>query len=193
MFAELIKSIQDKLDLSEPEQRAVEDFFVSRRLRKRQLILKAGSPAEHMIFVCKGMLRSFSVDGAGVEHVMQFAMEGWWITDMASFLCGDESTYHIEAIEDSEVLLLTKRSMDALIRSIPQMERYFRLLMQGHIIALQRRIRGTQTFTAEESYLRLLESQPNLFKRVPQIYIASYLGITPETLSRIRNQLASRK
>ena len=124
---------------------------------------------------------------------MQFATEGWWIADMASFLSGEDSIYNIEALEDSEMLLMTKASMDKLIAEVPAMERYFRLLMQENIIALQRRLRVVQTHSAEETYLKFMEARPDLLTRVPQQYIAMYLGITPETLSRVRKQISERK
>jgi CRP-like cAMP-binding protein len=120
-------------------------------------------------------------------------MDGWWISDMASFLSQEEATYNIEALENAELLLLTKPAMDEMIDRIPDMERYFRLLMQNSIIALQRRIRVTQTYSAEETYLKLMEIQPEIISRAPQQHVASYLGITPETLSRIRRQVSTKK
>src|SRR5690606_5277870 len=131
------------------------------------------------IFVANGLLRSFTVSDDGDEHVMQFAMEGAWITDMGSFLSGDDAIYNIEALEDSELLLLTRDGMEELIETIANVERYFRVLMQNSIMALQRRIRLTQMYSAEEAYLQIMELQPDIFNRAPLQHIASYLGITP--------------
>ncbi|HET9052675.1 MAG TPA: Crp/Fnr family transcriptional regulator, partial [Cyclobacteriaceae bacterium] len=155
-----------------------------------QYLLNAGDKCQYLTFVEKGLLRSFSVDDNGSEHVMQFALEGWWISDMASFLCGDDALYNIEALEDCEVLLLSKESMDEMIERMGRMERYFRLMMQNNIIALQRRIRVVQTLSAEETYRKLLEASPEIFNRASQQHIASYMGISPETLSRVRKQVA---
>ena len=139
------------------------------------------------------MLRSFTVDDEGSEHVVQFAIEGWWISDIGSFLSGDSALYNIEALEDSEVLNLTKPAMDDLMDQLPPLERYFRLLMQNNIVALQRRVIAYMSLSAEEKYLKLMDVCPDIISRAPQQYVASYLGITPETLSRIRKQVANRK
>ena len=146
-----------------------------------------------MMFVERGLLRSFSDARNGGEHTMQFAPEGWWISDMASFFGKDNSKYNIEALEDSEVLLMSMQAMEELMDVVPQIQRYFLHLMENHIIALQRRINVVQSMSAEETYLKLMEVNPDLINRASQQHIASYLGITPETLSRVRRQVSGRK
>lgn len=193
MFEQLGKIIQKSIALSPEQLQSITHYFIPKKLRKRQYMQNAGDVSKYMVFVEKGLLRSFSVDETGHEHVMQFATEGWWIADMASYLSGEDSIYNIEALEDSELLLMTKASMDKLINDIPAMERYFRLLMQENIVALQRRLRVVQTHSAEETYLKFMEARPDLVTRAPQQYIALYLGITPETLSRVRKQVSERK
>lgn len=193
MHERLIQSLEEKIPLTDTEKEQLKKFFVPKKYRKRQYILNAGDQCQYQIFVEKGLLRTFSVDDRGNEHVMQFAMEGWWTADMGSFLSGDESIYNIEALEDSELLLLSKPNMEEMINAIPRMERYFRLLMQNNIIALQRRIRVKQTHSAEEVYLRLLETYPEIMSRAPQQHIASFMGVTPETLSRVRKQVSTKK
>ncbi|HEU5148316.1 MAG TPA: Crp/Fnr family transcriptional regulator [Chryseosolibacter sp.] len=193
MFEQLAKSVQQSIALSSEQLQMISHYFIPKKLRKRQYVQNAGEASKHMVFVEKGLLRSFSVDPDGHEHVMQFATEGWWIADMASFLSGEDSIYNIEALEDCELLLLTKTSMDKLIDEVPVIERYFRLLMQETIIALQRRLRVVQTHSAEETYLQFMEARPDVVARAPQQHIALYLGITPETLSRVRKQISQRK
>ncbi len=193
MYEQLIQNIQQKIELSKDETELLKQFFIPKKIRKRQYLLNAGDKCNYLTFVENGLLRLFSVDDSGHEHVMQFALEGWWITDMASFLCGDDAIYNIEALEDSELLMLSMNAMDELMDRIPKMERYFRLLMQSNIIALQRRIRVVQTLSAEEIYLKLMEVSPEILTRAPQQHIASYMGITPETLSRVRKQVSQRK
>ena len=111
---------------------------------------------------------------------------------MYSFLTGEPSTCNIDALEDVELLLITKAAQDEMVLQVPKMERYLRLLMQNNLIALQRRLIGSLNYTAEDKYLQLIALCPTIVQRVPQHYIASYLGITPETLSRIRRQMAFR-
>ena len=193
MHTEFLKSIQSKVQLSDDEFQLVQRSVIPKKVRKRQFILNAGDVCEYIIFVERGLLRSFANDKDGGEHVMQFATEGWWISDMASFLTRADSNYNIEALEESELFLMTKQAMDQIMDTLPIMQRYFLSLMQNHIIALQRRINVVQSMSAEETYLALMNVNPDLINRAPQQYIASYLGITPETLSRVRKQVSTRK
>ncbi len=192
MHEKLFESISAKVSLTAAEFEILKPLLIPKKYRKRQYLLNAGDKCQYLTFVEKGLLRSFSVDAKGGEHVMQFALEGWWIADVASFLCGDDAIYNIEALEDAEVLLLTKNSMDEIMNRVPKIERYFRLLMENNVIALQRRIRVVQTHSAEDSYLKLMEVSPEILRRASQQHIASYMGISPETLSRIRKQVSKR-
>jgi len=189
----LLKSITEKIRITSAEETRLKEFFIPKKVRKKQYILNAGDVCQYITFIEKGMLRSFTVDDEGNEHVVQFAIEGWWISDIGSFLSGDSALYNIEALEDSEVLNLTKPAMDDLMDQLPPLERYFRLLMQNNIVALQRRVIAYMSLSAEEKYLKLMDVCPDIISRAPQQYVASYLGITPETLSRIRKQVANRK
>jgi CRP-like cAMP-binding protein len=189
----LLRSINEKIHLTPAEETRLKEFFIPKKVRKKQYILNAGDVCQYITFVEKGLLRSFTVDDDGNEHVVQFAVEGWWISDMGSFLSGNEAQYNIEALEDSEILNLTKQAMDEMMDEIPALERYFRLLMQNNIVALQRRAIAYMSLSAEEKYLKLMDVFPDIINRAPQQYVASYLGITPETLSRIRKQVANRK
>lgn len=189
----LLKSITEKIRITSAEETRLKEFFIPKKVRKKQYILNAGDVCQYITFIEKGMLRSFTVDDEGSEHVVQFAIEGWWISDIGSFLSGDSALYNIEALEDSEVLNLTKPAMDDLMDQLPPLERYFRLLMQNNIVSLQRRVIAYMSLSAEEKYLKLMDVCPDIISRAPQQYVASYLGITPETLSRIRKQVANRK
>ena len=189
----LLKSISEKTRITSAEEAKLKEFFIPKKIRKRQYVLNAGDVCQYITFVEKGMLRSFTVDDDGNEHVVQFAIEGWWISDVGSFISGNNALYNIEALEDSEVLNLTKQAMDDMMDQLSQLERYFRLLMQNNIIALQRRVIAYMSLSAEEKYLKLMDVCPDIISRAPQQYVASYLGITPETLSRVRKQVANRK
>jgi CRP-like cAMP-binding protein len=124
---------------------------------------------------------------------MQFAVEGWWITEINSFFTGQPSVHHIEAVEDTHVLLLSQENYQRMLVEIPQLEKYWRVTMEKRMIAMQRRITILLTYSLEENYKRLLEVYPNLTSRFPQHFIASYLGISAETLSRLRKSINSKK
>lgn len=155
--------------------------------------MEAGEICKYTVFVEKGLLRSYTVDDKGAEHILQFSLSGWWTADLYSFLTQEPSPYNIEALEDSELLLITKPSWDLLLEQVPAFERYFRILIQNNLIHTQRRLMGSFSETAEEKYLKLLQDFPDIVQRVPQHMIASYLGITRETLSRTRSQLSAGK
>ncbi len=193
MFEVLLKNIQVKVSLDESEQELLKTYFIPKKLRKKQYFLQEGETCQYTAFVEKGLMRSYTLDEKGHEHVIQFALEGWWIADLYSFLTGEHSSYTIDAIEDSELLLIDTTSYENMMQAIPKMERYFRLLTQNSLIATQRRLSGKIALSAEENYRRLVAGNTGIMQRVPQHMIASFLGIAPETLSRIRKQMASVK
>lgn len=191
MFEVLFSKIEEKIKLTDTEKEICKSLFSPKKLRKRQYILQQDDVCKNLVFVEKGILRSYSVDNKGNEHIIQFALEGWWISDIYSFLTGEEAVYNIDAIEDSELLQISKSALDELYERVPKFERYFRILTQSNMIATHRRLTATLSASADEKYLRLLSAYPNIVARVPQHMIASYLGITPETLSRVRKRIVS--
>jgi CRP-like cAMP-binding protein len=193
MFDLLFKAINEKVTLTEDEQETCKTFFTPKKLRKKQYLLQQDDVCKYTAFVEKGVLRSYAIDDKGSEHIVQFALEGWWVSDIYSFLTSEPSIFNIDALEDSELLLLTKKTNEDMLQRIPKMERYFRILSQNSLVALQRRLIGSLSKSAEEKYTNLVETYPNIIQRVPQHMIASYLGVTPETLSRIRKQMSLRK
>lgn len=188
MFEQLFHTINQKIELTAEGLEMIKPFFIPKKIRKRQYLLQDGDVCKYTAFVEKGVLRSYSVDEKGNEHIIQFALEGWWIGDQYSLLTCEPSTYNIDALEDSELLLMTHAGSEAMMEAVPGMEKYFRILLQNNMIAMQRRLVASLSLTAEEKYKRMLNAYPNIIQRVPQHMIASYLGITPETLSRIRKQ-----
>ena len=193
MFEVLLQSIREKISISKEEFDFCKTLFIPKKLRKRQYLLQEGDVCKYTSFVEKGILRTYTVDEKGNEPILQFSMEGWWIADIYSFLTNEPSPYNIEALEECELLLITKPSWDILLEKVPAFERYFRILIQNNLIATQRRLMSSLSETAEEKYTKLINNFPGCLQRVPQHMIASYLGITPETLSRIRSQIAARK
>jgi CRP-like cAMP-binding protein len=193
MFELLFTKFEEKIQLTDEEKEISKSFFTPKKLRKKQYLLQEGDPCRYIAFVEKGMLRMYTVDDKGSEHITQFAFEGWWIADQLSFLTGEPSIFNIDALEDCELLLLSKAAEDQMMNQLPKMERYFRILLQNSLIATQRRLISSLSHTAEEKYNELIQSCPTIPKRVPQHMMASYLGITPETLSRIRKQMTFKK
>jgi CRP-like cAMP-binding protein len=193
MFELLLQSIEEKISISKEEFDFCKTLFIPKKLRKKQYLLQEGDVCRYTAFVEKGMLRTFTVDEKGNEPILQFSMEGWWIADLYSFLTEEPSMYNVEALEECELLLITKENWEVLLAKVPAFERYFRLLIQNNLIATQRRLMSSLSESAEEKYTKLINNFPGCIQRVPQHMIASYLGITPETLSRIRAQMAARK
>jgi CRP-like cAMP-binding protein len=193
MFELLFEKVSENIVITQDEFAFCKTLFLPKKLRKRQFLLQEGDVNKYMAFVEKGILRTYTVDDKGAEHILQFALEGWWLADLYSFENNEPSAFNIEALENCELLLITNPSWETLLQKIPAFERYFRILVQNNLIATQRRLIGALSESAEEQYVKLLNTYPDCVQRVPQHMIASYLGITRETLSRIRNQKALRK
>jgi CRP-like cAMP-binding protein len=191
MFDLLYQKINEKITLTEEEFNLCKTLFSPKKLRKKQYILQEGDVCKYNIFVAKGLLRSYTIDDKGNEHILQFALEGWWTADLYSFFTEEPSLFNIEALEDSELLLITRPSWESLLQQLPVFERYFRILIQNNLIATQRRLMESLSETAERKYLKFIKTYPESVQRVPQHMIASYLGITRETLSRLRRDIAS--
>ena len=189
----LLRNISQKITLTSQEEEKLKTFFIPKKLRKRQYLLQEGEVCQYAAFVEKGVLRSYTVDKKGNEHIMQFAMEDWWIADLYSFYSGEPSAYMIDALEDATLLLIRKDRYEEMLQAIPAMERYFRLLLQNNLIAMQRRLNDKLSLSAEDLYLTLIQSCDSIPQRIPQHMIASFLGITRETLSRVRKQLSAGK
>lgn len=192
MFELLHQKFSEIIDLSGEEFEYAKTLFIPKKLKKKRILIEAGEICKYTVFVEKGLLRSFKADDKGNEYILQFALSGWWTADLYSFLTNEPTLYNIEALEDSELLMITKPSWDLLLEKVPAFERYFRVLIQNNLINTQRRLMSSFTETAEEKYLKLLREFPDILQRVPQHMIASYLGITRETLSRTRRQITTR-
>ncbi|WP_312900996.1 Crp/Fnr family transcriptional regulator [Chryseobacterium taichungense] len=161
-----------------------------KKIQKNQFLLQYGEICRYIYFVEKGLLKMYSIDKNGKEHIIQFAPESWLISDRSSLYFNEKSIYYIEAVEDSEVLLLHHDFINKLIGEFPNSLEKSDILLQKHIKSLQDRINSLLGETAEERYMKFIKMYPDLLLRVPQWMIASYLGITPESLSRVRKELA---
>lgn len=161
-----------------------------KKVPKNQFLLQYGEVCRYIYFVEKGLLKMYSIDKNGKEHIIQFAPESWLTSDRSSLYFNEKSVYYIEAVEDSEVLLLHPDFISKLVGEFPDSLEKSDILVQKHIKSLQDRINSLLGETAEERYMKFIKMYPDLLLRVPQWMIASYLGITPESLSRVRKELA---
>ena len=188
MFEALRKYILEKVFLSEEELSKIEAVCQFKRLRKRQYLLQEGDIWKYNAFIVKGCVRTYTVDDKGNEYIINFAIENWWTGDRESLQTGNPSACYIDALEDSEIILISKLNFDRLCSDIPALNDMVNTILQNSFIASQSRIQSFLSLSAEEKYLRFLEKYPQLATRIPQGMIASYLGITEETLSRVRRQ-----
>ena len=184
---------EQKVTLSAEDKESISKYLRPKKLRKKQYLLQEGDVCKFSAFVEKGSLRAYSVDNEGGEHIIQFALEGWTISDLYSFLTGEPATYNIDALEDSELVLIDKASHEEMLKTIPAYETHMRIQITGAYIAMQRRLTSIISLPVDERYENLIKTYPNIAQRVPQHMIASYMGLQPETLSRIRKKIALKK
>ena len=192
MFEKLRTYCERQAYLTEEEYSLMETLFIPKRIRKGDFLLREGEIAKFGIFVTRGCLRSYTVDNKGKEHILQFAPEEWWTGNLESYRTGKPSTYFIDAIEESDVLLQDKTGFEKMI-GIPTVAAMFHAGIQKSSSAKDQRIISSLSASAEERYLAFLEKYPSMAQRVPQHMLASYLGVSPETLSRIRKQMSRKK
>ena len=189
----LFTHIEHYIPFQQDDKLLLSSLVKARRILKRQYLLQADTICRHESFVVEGCLRMFYMDEKGDEYTLRFAIENWWISDLESLLSGKPSGYHIEALENTIVLQLDVPSLEILYNKIPLFDRYFRILHQHAFIAQSKRILQNISLTGEERYKKFMETYPQWHARIPQKYIASYLGITPEFLSQIRKHRSVRK
>ncbi|WP_266204989.1 Crp/Fnr family transcriptional regulator [Pontibacter kalidii] len=187
------QKFNEKVRLTEEEQDRIATYLTYKKLRRKQYLLQEGDVCKFIAFVEKGALRAYSVDDTSAEHIIQFGLEGWTISDLFSFLTGEPATYNIDAIEDSELVLISKAAHEELLQTMPKYETFTRLNITGAYLAMQRRLTSIIGSSVEERYQDFISLYPHIAQRVPQHMIASYMGLTPETLSRIRKRISSNK
>jgi CRP-like cAMP-binding protein len=192
MFDCLRTHVSRQVPLTDEEFPSCTNVFIPKRLKKGAFLAQADEPSKYLAFVTSGCLRSYGIDKRGEEHIIQFAVEGWWITDMYSFLTGRPGEYYIDALVESDLLLIDSASYENLCTTVPKFERYFRILLQNNYVATHHRVLASISMSVEERYLEMVEKHPDIVQRVAQRHIASYLGVTPEALSRIRQRIAKK-
>ena len=176
------------IEINEEEFAGISAFFKVKNVKKKENLLIEGQICKSHYFVLKGCLRKFFISKKGIEQTTEFAIETWWITDNFAYERGLPTDFYIQAVENSEILIINRESQEKLLIAFPKMERYFRFIYQRAYAASQIRVKYLYDLTKEEFYNHLCESQPEFVQRIPQYLIASFLGFTQEYLSEIRNK-----
>jgi CRP/FNR family cyclic AMP-dependent transcriptional regulator len=190
LFERIHAHINRSCRLSEADFDILDSLLEKRIVKRKTMLLQEGEVCHFEAFVNQGCIRSYYLDENGFEVTLQFAIEDWWVSDIASFHDQQPSHMFIEALEDCELLILNPATKESLLQQIPSLERYFRLMVQRNLSSLQSRLFKTIATSAQDKYLDFLEKYPTIPQRVPQHYIASYLGISPEFLSKVRTRMA---
>ena len=185
----ILKSISRHITLDEQEASYLQSIILSMKVKQSDFIERMGEVTRYFMYVDEGCLMTYFTDDKATDHVLQFATAGWWTGDLESFTHESPSMYSTRALADSAVLLIPKNQMDIMLERYPKFEKYFRIIFQNSLITHQRRIIRNLHLPAESRYQHFIEKYPTLEQFVPQKYIASYLGITPEFLSKIRRKM----
>ncbi|MEJ2904342.1 Crp/Fnr family transcriptional regulator [Pedobacter panaciterrae] len=186
MYPELLAHIKRYVQLESYEEQLLCDSIELKILKKKEYLLEAGKLCKGDYFIVKGCLRQFYINKKLNEQIINFGLENWWIADQDSLLNKQPSTTNIQAIEPSELLFLSEKNKTVLFEKVPRLESYFRIMMQKAFVASQRRIGYIFNQTEEERYRHFSSLFPDFMQRVPQYMLASYLGFTPQFLSRLR-------
>ncbi|WP_199136338.1 Crp/Fnr family transcriptional regulator [Pedobacter sp. ASV12] len=188
MYPNFIQHIKRYVSLTDDETSLLLQQIKPLTPKKKELLLQEGQICRYHYFVEQGCLRMFFVNDKGTEQIVQFALENWWIADYMSFSTQHPSNFSIQAVEASQIVGIASSRQDELFRQLPQLERYFRIMMQRAYAAAQMRVKYFHDFTKEESYQHFVTLFPDFVQRIPQYMLASYLGITPEYLSELRKK-----
>jgi CRP-like cAMP-binding protein len=188
----VIKEIFKDLNFSEEEIKVIESVFYKISVKKGTTLLNSGDLVDVQYYILSGCLRTYHIDTHGKEHTVQFGIKDWWISDFTAFFSSEKAIMNIEAIQDSTLYRISKEDKDYLYSKIPKIDRFFRIKLERAFAAFQKRILSGLSQTATERYLNFIKAYPNIEKNVKNYHIASYLGITTESLSRIRREIQSK-
>ena len=181
----ILQNIAKHISLTREQENYFLSLLKNKKVRKKLFLSQEGDISKGPFFVTEGILRSYTVDKNGFEHVLQFAPPGWWMADMYSLITQQPGSLSIDAVEDSDVLLLPKQELDKLYNEIPAFERFFRILAENALVTFQQRLIDNLSLTAKERYANFCKRYPLLIERLPQKQVASYIGVTPEFLSKM--------
>jgi CRP-like cAMP-binding protein len=184
-----IKEIFKDLVFSEDEIKVIESVFHKVNVKKGAILLNPSDNVNEQYYILEGCLRSFHIDAHGKEHTVQFGIKDWWISDFTAFFSSEKAIMTIEVIKDATLYKITKQDKEHLYQKIHKIEHFFRIKLEKAFASFQKRILANLSLTAKERYLSFIKTYPNIEKNIKNYHIASYLGITTESLSRIRKEL----
>ncbi|MGC4040478.1 MAG: Crp/Fnr family transcriptional regulator [Flavobacterium sp.] len=186
---QILQNIAKHIVLTPEEQALFLSKTETKNFKAKTILQNAGQICRESYFVNSGLLRSFNINDNIVEHIMSFACEGWWISDMYSFISQKPGNLFIEVLEDCEVVVLTKENQEQLYHAIPKLERFFRILIENSLVAHQERLMDNLSLSAEDRFEKFCKKYPTLVQKVPQKQIASYIGVTPEFFSKMKARM----
>lgn len=186
MFDAIVTHIKKHVSLDDDEATLLTSLLTVQEVKKKEHLLKAGEICNDNYFIVSGCFRLYIINQKGVEQVIQFGIENWWITEYVSLKSGKASGFYIQAVENAAVIVLNKKVQEELFEKIPQLERYFRIVLEKAYASQLMRINYIFNLSGEEQYRHFNRNFPEFVQRVPQYMLASYLGITPEFLSKLR-------
>lgn len=185
----ILEHIRKFVHLTPEEEHLLLSKTEIKTVKAKSVLLHAGEVCKETYFVNSGLLRSFNVNDNIVEHILHFACEGWWMGDLYSLITQKPGNLFIEALEDSELVVLSKEKQEELYLEIPKLERFFRILTENSLVAHQERLMNNLSLSAEERFEKFCQKYPSLIQRVPQRQIASYIGVTPEFFSKLKKKI----
>ncbi len=189
MYTKILQHVSSYIDLSHEEKEEFTGILIEKKISKKQFLIQPGDRVVEEFYVVKGCLKAYYLDEMSNKHILQFAIEDWWISDFEAFFNDLPAQLHIECLEDSVLLGIHKDSLDTLYERIPQFERFFRIKTTNAFVSLRSRILSSLQKNSKQRYIEFCEAYPNIEQRVANYHIANYLGIKPESLSRIRKEL----
>jgi CRP-like cAMP-binding protein len=191
MFSVFADYLSKRIPITDQQLKEVEPLFKTKKVEKGKIILQLGEVCQYTYFITNGCLRSYVIDDKGKEHILQFAIENWWISEQISFINHEPSMYFIDAVEDTEFVQTDEQGWNEFHKIVPSALEMNRKLQLNSLRSFQKRLVSHLSASGEQRYLSFIKTYPPLALRLPQKMIASYLGVTPESLSRIRKELAT--
>ncbi len=192
-YSILFKNFAKHISLTKSEEKYLMTLFEYKVIKAKDFLVQQGEISKHSAFVLNGCLRGYTIDSNGFEHILSFAPKDWWIADMYSLLSQKPGNLNIEAMVETEVILISKTNQELMYEKVPKLERFFRIIIEKSLVAYQQRLNDNLSLTAHERYMKFCKTYPQLINDIPQKQIAAYIGVTPEFLSKHRAKQAKAK